>query len=148
MKKSLFITLALLGSCSAERSLHAKSLPTLDAQPIENTQQSNESQKEIDLFQDEKTRDLFIKKNAWVDTFRKAQTGEISVEIFIYATLELMEELGKSTDPDDQKMYDLCEKIVKNITDAMNQVADQAEANQDEHAQEQRTQQEHAAPTA
>jgi len=128
MKKSFFIALALLGSCVAEQSLCAENQPKTDAQLV-NSIPKDGTHSEIDLNQlDEKTRKLFVLKAAWVQVFRKAQTGEISIEIFIYITLELMEELGKSTEPEDKEMYDLCEKIVKNITDEMNQVADQAEA--------------------
>jgi len=132
MQKSFFTTLVFLAFCSAINVVCANDKPASDAQQADTAQSSSELLEQDNLDKlDQQTRDLLIKKAVWVETFRAAQVGKVSIEAFVYATLELMKELGKSTNQDDKEMYDLCEKIVKNITDALNAIADQEESSQD-----------------
>ena len=132
MKKLLFIALALLGSCIAEQSMRAEEQPQDEDQLINSISQDG-TEVDISQFTEEEVA-LLKKKAVWVNAFRKAKAGEINIDVFIYVTLELMEELGKSTNQEDREMYDLCEKIVKSITEAMNQSTDKAEETSEEQA--------------
>jgi len=103
MKKSLFLSFALLISCTHNHLVIAQD-------------QVMESEEAVTDFEqlDEATQKRMIKIATFLNLVQKAHTGEIDIKAVVYFALEWAQELEKSEDPADQE---LCKKLYQIIVE-------------------------------